>query len=126
MKNTTYYVLYSNGSRYAGGLRPQVSWTDWNRIITAAAYEMAPSGTELEDLAGVEWVEDENGDLNPARELTETEGLNLSIEQLASRGRLYQIWPMTPEGAEAFIETADFYHVGDKARAEVARWRNPE
>ena len=88
--------------------------------------ELAPSGTELEDLAGVEWVEDENGDLNPARELTETEVLNLSIEQLASRGRLYQIWPMTPEGAEAFIEAADFYHVGDKARAEVARWRNPE
>lgn len=123
MKNTTYYVLYSNSSRYAGGLRPQVSWTDWNRIITAAAREMASSGTELEDLAGVEWVEDENGDLTPARELTETEVLNLSIEQLASDGRLYQVWPMTPEGAAAFIEAAESYHVGDQARAEVAMWQ---
>ena len=123
MKNTTYYVLYSNGSRYAGGLRPQVSWTDWNRIITAAAYEMAPSGTELEDLAGVEWVEDENGDPRPARELTDAEALDLSIEQLASDGRLYQIWPMTPEGAAAFIEAAESYHVGDQARAEVAMWQ---
>ncbi len=123
MKNTAYYVLYSDTSRNAGGLRPRASWTNWSRIITAAAEEMAPSGTLLEDLAGVEWVEDENGDPRPARELTDAEALDLSIEQLASDGRLYQVWPMTPEGAAAFIETAESYHVGDQARAEVAMWQ---
>ena len=65
--STTYFVIYSNTSRNGtAGLRPQVMWTFDETIIEAAAWELNRSGESLEDMAGVEWVEDADGNMKPA------------------------------------------------------------
>jgi hypothetical protein len=123
--STTYYVIYSNTSRYSCvGLRPQVMWTSDKAIIEAAAWEMRRSGESLEDMAGIEWIEDEEGNIRPARELTYNEVLALSIEKLGDDGRLYITFSTDEAGAAAFIEAAEFYGLGDEARAVVEKFNS--
>ena len=120
--STTYFVIYSNTSRNSmAGLRPQVMWTFGKAIIEAAAWELNRSGESLEDLAGVEWIEDEDGNMEPARDLTYDEVLALSIEKLGDDGRLYTTFGTDEAGAAAFVEAAEYHSLDDKARAIVEK-----
>jgi hypothetical protein len=112
-----YFVIYSNTSRYSlAGLQPQVGWSYNKKIIEAAALEMNRSGETLEDLAGVEWIEDADGNMQPTRRLTQDEVLDLSIEKLGDDGRLYSTFNTDDAGAAAFIETASRYGLDEQAR----------
>lgn len=123
--STTHFVIYSNTSRYGtAGLRPQVMWTFDKTIVEAAAWEMNRSGESLEDMAGVDWIEDANGNMQPARELTYDEILALSIEKLGDDGRLYITFSTDEAGAAAFIETAEYYGVVSKACAVVEEFNS--
>lgn len=116
----TYFVIYSDTSRCSmAGLRPQVMWTFEKTIVEAAAWEMNRSGDSLEDMAGVEWIEDADGNIQPARELTYNEVLALSIQKLGDDERLYTTFGTDEAGAAAFIEAAKYYSLDDKARAIV-------
>jgi hypothetical protein len=118
--STTYFVIYSNTSRNGtAGLHPKVMLMNGKAIIEAAALEMNRSGESLEAMAGVEWIEDSDGNVQPARELTYDEVLTLSIEKLGDDGRLYTTFSADEAGAAAFIEAAEYYGLDDEARAIV-------
>ena len=124
-KSPPYFVLYSNTSRYGkAGLRPRVMLTFDKTIIEAAAREMNRSGESLEDMAGVEWIEDADGSMQPARELTYDEVLALSVEKLDDDGRLYEIFSTDEEGALDFIEAAEHYGLDNEARAIVEKFNS--
>ena len=123
--STTYFVIYSNTSRNSmTGLRPQVMWTFEKTIFEAADQEMTRSGESLEDLAGIEWVEDVDGNIKAARELTLDEALTLNIEKLNDDGRLYTIFSTDEAGAAEFIEAAKYYGLDDEARAIVEKFNS--
>lgn len=122
---TAYFVIYSNTSCNGSvGLRPKVMFTFDNTIVAAADEEMNRSGGSLEDMAGVEWIEDADGNIQPARELTYDEILALSIEKLGDDGRLYRAFKPDEVGAAAFIESAEYHGLGDKARAIVEKFNS--
>ena len=85
---------------------------------------MNRSGESLEDMAGVEWLEDADGNMQPARELTYAEVLALSIEKLGDDGRLYTTFSTDEVGAAAFIEAAEYYGLDDEARAIVEKFNS--
>lgn len=121
----TFFVIYSNTSRNgASGLRPQVMWTFDKTIIEAAAFEMRRSGESLEDMADIKWIEDEDGNWHPERELTCDEVLNLSIEKLGDDGRLYDTFNTDEAGSKEFIEAAGRYSLDDEARTIVKDFFN--
>lgn len=123
--STTYFVIYSNASRNGvAGLRPQVMCAFDKTIVEAAACEMNRSGESLEDMAGVEWIEDADGNMQPARELTYDEVLALSIEKLGDDGRLYATYSTDESGAAAFIEAAEYHGLDDEARAIVEKFNS--
>lgn len=123
--STTYFVIYSNTSRNGmAGLRPRVMWTFDKTIIEAAAWEMNRSGESLEEMAGVEWIEDADGNMQPARELTYEEVLALSVEKLGDDGRLYTTFSTDEAGAAAFIEAAEYHGLDDEARAIVEKFNS--
>ena len=123
--STTYFVLYSNTSRYGmAGLRPQVMWVFDKTIVEAAAFEMNRSGGSLEDMAGIEWIEDADGNMTPARDLTYDEVLALSIAKLGDDGRMYAAFTTDAVGAAAFIEAAEDNGKGDEARAIVEKFNS--
>lgn len=122
---TTYFVIYSKTSRNGtAGLRPQVMWVFDKTIVKAAAMEMNRSGESLEDMAGVEWVEDADGYVQPARELTYDEVLALSIKKLGDDGRLYSTFSTDEAGAAAFIEAAEHHGLENQARAIVEKFNS--
>jgi hypothetical protein len=115
----TYFVIYSKTSRYGViGLKPQVTWLFEKDIINAATEELRRVGETLEGMAGIEWTEDD-GIFRPVRELTSDETLALSTEKLADEGRLFDIFRTSADGAAEFIEAAEYYGLGDKARTLV-------
>lgn len=123
--STTYFAIHSNTSRDStAGLRPQVMWTFGKTIVEAAARELLRCGESLEDMAGVEWIEDEDGNMQPARELTDDELLALSIDKLGDDGRLYTTFSTDEAGAAAFIEAAGYYGLDDQARAIVEKFNS--
>jgi hypothetical protein len=99
-------------------------WTFDKTIVEAAAWEMTRSGESLEDMAGVEWIEDADGNMQPARGLTYDEVLTLSIEKLGDDGRLYRTFRTDEAGAATFIETAEHHGLDDEARAIVERFNS--
>jgi len=118
--STTYFVIYSNTSRNSTiGLRPKVMWTFDKDIVEAAACELNRSGVSLESIAGIEWIEDADGNITPARDLTDDEVLVLSIATLADDGRMYETFTTDDVGAAAFIKAADDLGIGDEARTIV-------
>lgn len=125
-KLSTYFVIYSEHSRNScGGLKPKVMWVFEKNIIEAADHELTKSGESLFDLAGIEWVEtNEDGDMEPARPLTDEEELNLSIGKLNDDGRLYITFPTDESGTAAFIEAAEEYCLEDKAREIVEKFNS--
>ncbi|NNM51240.1 MAG: hypothetical protein HKM02_03325 [Pseudomonadales bacterium] len=123
--STTFFVIYNNTSRYGvEGLRPRVMWTFDKTIIEAAAFEMNRRGESLENMAGIEWIEDADGNMTPARNLTYDEVLALSIENLGDDGRMYTTFATDAAGASAFIETAEDNGMGDEARAIVEKFNS--
>jgi hypothetical protein len=123
---TTYFVIYSNTSRNStAGLRPRVMWTFDNTIVEEAAREMNFIGESLEDMAGIERIEDAAGNIRPARELTHDEVLALSIEKLGDDGRLYATFSTDEAGTADFIEAAEHHGLGDEARA-VKIWMDAD
>lgn len=107
------FVIYSNTSRNGmAGLRPKVILTCEKDIVDAAAQEMRFSGETLEDMAGINWIEDSDGNFQPQRVLTDEEVLDLSIQKLGDDGRLYR----TFRSAAAFIEAAECHGLEDEAR----------
>jgi len=120
-----FYVIYSNSSRYGmAGLRPRVTWVFAKTIIDAAAFEMNHSGGSLEDMAGVEWIEDADGNMQPTRDLGYDEVLDLSIEKLGDDGRLYSTFSTDEAGAASFIEASEYHGLGAEARAIVEEFNS--
>lgn len=123
--STTFFVIYSNTSRNGmAGLRPQVMWTFDKTIVEAAAFDMNRSGESLEAMAGIEWIEDADGNMTPARDLAYDEVLALSIEKLGDDGRMYTTFTTDAVGAAAFIKAADGNGMGDEARAIVEKFNS--
>lgn len=123
--STTFFVIYSNTSRNGmAGLRPQVMWTFDKTIVEAAAFEMNRSGESLENMAGIEWIEDADGNMTPARDLTYDEVLALSIEKLGDDGRMYATFTTDAVGAADFIEAAEDNGKGDAARVIVEKFNS--
>ena len=118
---TTYFVLYSKTSR-AGvvGLRPQVTWMFEAAIIEMATTELHRAGETLEDIAGIGWIEDEDGNIMPSRELSREEEFTFSVETLNDDGRLFRVFNTDADGAAEFIDAAQSYGLDDDARAIVA------
>lgn len=112
------YVIYSN-TDCSVGLRPRVTWMSDSDIIDAADAELIHTSITLEDMAGIEWVDDENGNPTPARTLTYDEMLYFSIAALTYDGALFQTFRLTDAGAAEFIAAADDWGLGDEARALV-------
>ncbi len=125
MGSKTYFVIYSNTSRNGmAGLRSQAMWTFEENIIEAAAFELRRSGESLEDLAGIEAIEDANGDVQYTRELTDEEILSRSIEKLGDDGRLYVTYGTDKAGARDFIEAAELHGLESDARAIVDKFNS--
>ena len=121
--STFFYVIFSNTSRNGmAGLRPQVMWTSRAHIIEAAAWELNRRGDSLEDLAGIPWIQDDDDNFVPERELTHEEVLKYSVEKLGDDGRMYDIFATDQDGAEAFIKAAERYGLDDEARAIVEKF----
>jgi hypothetical protein len=118
--STFYFALFSTTSRNGvAGLRPRVMLTCEADIFQAADREAFAKGASLEEAAGIKWIEDENGMFQPDRELTREERLAVSVDKLGDDGRLFEIFKTDAEGAAAFIEAAEHYGIGDKARSLV-------
>jgi hypothetical protein len=116
---TNLFVIYSPTSRYStGGLRPQADMGNPDYIVRLADYAMRKSGKTLEDLAGIAWLEDKDGNLHPERGLTPDEILTLSVEYLGSDGRLYETYTMAE--ADDFLAAAELYGVVKQAARVVA------
>lgn len=111
-----FFVLYSDTSQNSfGGLHPKVTLSTDEQTIAAAEYELRRAGEDLEDLAGIEWIEDEDGNLTRTRSLTHNEVVSLSLHKLNDDGRLYVRF----SDGDEFVEHANRYGVGAKARALV-------
>jgi hypothetical protein len=117
---TIYYALASTTSHNSAiGHRPRVMLICESDIIQAAAREARTEGSSIEDSDGVDWVESEDGMFKPARSLTREERLAASVNKLGDDGRIFEIFKTDAKGTAAFIDTADRYGVGDKARSLV-------
>jgi hypothetical protein len=99
-------------------------WVFARSIVEAAAEELRRCGEALEDLAGIEWVEDEEGNRKPARDLTEEEVLFWSIEKLGDDGRMYEVFPTDERGAEDFVDEARHYGLEKEARDIVEEFNS--
>lgn len=118
--NNAMYVVYSNSSRNGAlGLRPTVMRTLVRTVVEAASCELSRAGQSLEDMVGVEMIEDADGNFQPERELSFDEVVELSIQKLGDDGRLYEVYEDTDEGREAFVEAASEYGLYDKSLSLV-------
>ena len=116
----TYFVLFSDTSANSpAGLRPDAMWTFERDILAAAGRECDRRGIDLRALFGIDLIEDAEGDMVYARELTPAESLEASAEKLGDDGRLYAIYPTTSSGAAEFIADAENYGAEAAARAVV-------
>ena len=106
------------------GLRPQAMWIFDKTIVEAAAWEMNRSGESLEDMAGIEWLEDADGNMQSARELTYDEVLALSIEKLGDDGHLYTTFSTDEAGAAAFVGAAEYHGLDAEALAIVEKFNS--
>lgn len=108
--NTFYYVIFKdNGESY------KATFMHDGDIIEAAQNETAFS-VSLEERAGIELIEDADGEYHYARELTSAERFRLSVEKLNDDGRIFQIFPADDAGAVAeFIRAADQHGLGERA-----------
>ena len=119
MENRAYYVLYSNTSRNGmTGLRPAVGWMTEAQIIMSAQNEFMRQGSSLEEFAGMQAIEDVDGNITYPRELTSDEVITLCAEKLSDDGRLFEIF-LDANGANDFIDAAKRYDMGFDAQVVV-------
>jgi hypothetical protein len=123
VQSTVFFVIYSDTScNSPRGLQTKVSRMSFAEIISHAAKELNKTGGTLEDLAGVKWIEDANGDLRAERSLTDDEFLECCAEKLGYDGRLFLHFPVDAAGAVDFIGMAAYYLVDDFACEEVLKF----
>lgn len=116
------YVLFSSTSRNSSfGIRPVATYMTASSIIEAAAHELAREGGTLENLGGIRWIEDADGNSRPEREITPEERLELSIQKLGDDGRLFEAFD--DNSAAEFIDAAKRYGLDDEARALVESFK---
>lgn len=116
----SFYVIYSDTSENGpAGLRPQVMFQLRSDIVKAADYEFDRSGKCREDLAGIEWLEGDDGCMHPERKLTEDEIFALSIEKLSDDGRIFVTFSTDEAGTSEFLEAAKSYGLEAEAREIV-------
>ena len=85
-------VTYSNTSRNSvQGLTIRTTEMSDRDIIKAAHAECAKQGEALETLAGIEWVEQTDGNFKPSRVWAEGEELAAAVEKLSDDGRMFEI-----------------------------------
>ena len=89
---TMYHVTLSLTSRNSMvGLRILHTAMSARVIVRAASEECLRQGTTLEAVAGIEWIEDEDGNYRPARTMTDAEELAAAAVKLGDDGRLFKI-----------------------------------
>jgi hypothetical protein len=117
----TFFILNSGTSAASTiGLRPRVLWAFGKDIIGDAKRELDNTGGSFEEMAGIGWVEDEEGDfLEYERALTDDEILKYSVEKMSDDRREYSIFPTTEEGAAEFIAYVKHFDMEEEARAVV-------
>lgn len=90
--NMTYTVRYSNTSRNSvHGINIRTTTMSGRDIIRIASEECARQGVSLEDLAGIQMIEDADGNFSPEREMSAAERLQVAVEKLGDDGRMFEI-----------------------------------
>lgn len=113
-KMKTYYVLYSRTSRNSTvGLKPQFGKMTDAEIIAVADEQCRRSGTSLESFAGIEIVEDEDGDFRYASKLEGDRRVEVAIEKLGDDGRLFRAY-----------ERQQFDHISDRFTRGQAKFES--
>jgi hypothetical protein len=91
--------------------------------VDAAEQEMSKGSTGFEEMAGIKFVENAAGDLEPERALTETELMEISIEKLGDDGRLFMAFADDEAGRKDFLEMAELYGLSDQAAELVEKFK---
>lgn len=100
------FVIYRDNSRSD----EKIVLKPFSEILNAAEWVLRRSGDSFEDLAGIKWLEDSDGNLEPEREMTREEVINVCSELLAGEhGGFYLIFDTNEEGTRRFAETAEEY-----------------
>lgn len=119
------FVLYSNTSRNGTqGLKPRVMWNFESETILAALDECNQSGTSLEEFYSIDFIEDDEGNVKPSRELTYDELLEASVYKLGDDGRMYMVFHTDELGTEAFLCAAEKYNLKEEAKEIVNRFNS--
>ncbi|MBT9165591.1 MAG: hypothetical protein DDT25_00245 [Chloroflexi bacterium] len=111
------YVIY-RGKRDE---RPRVMQAYEHWIIQWAEDELSRSNDSLESMAGVDFIENDDGNIVAARQLTDEEILAFSIERLGDDGRMFITFRTDSAGADDFICTSKHYGLEDEAAALVKK-----
>ena len=98
------------------GLRPIVQLMSAENIIKRAVHELRRSGESLEDLAGISWIERDDGSLIPLQELSADEALALSVQKLGDNGRMFRIFTLSQAGGKKFVGAASHYCLNNEAQ----------
>jgi hypothetical protein len=85
-------------------------------VVNLAALECLGEGTTLEEFAGIEYLEDQEGDFYPARRLEGEELFDVAIEKLNSGGRVFLVFDIDAVGADDFLGVAACYGLEQSAR----------
>lgn len=85
-------VTFSSTSRNSTqGLNIRNSLMSERDIICAAHAECAKQGETLETIAGIDWIEQDDGNFKPARDWAQGEELAIAVEKLGDDGRMFEI-----------------------------------
>lgn len=106
-KNPWYYTIQSTTSRNSTtGLRPAIGpMLSTDDLIRIAAEECRREGTTLEDLAGIDWIEGDDGNFSAARPWIEGEKTTTATGKLNDDGRLFEIF-LTSDDPAAYYDRA--------------------
>lgn len=114
-RNPWFYTIQSSTSRDSTiGLRPKIgpmfSAAD---LIRIAADECTREGTTLEGLAGIEWIEDQDGNSAPARPWNDGEELQTAVDKLDDDGKLFEVFEVQKDCAAYYDRAAELGLQGD-------------
>lgn len=120
--NATFFVLYSlTSSIDMCGQIPMVGTATEKSIVEKAITELGYRNQTLHEMAGIESIFGADGKMVPARELTATEALDLSIEKLGDNGRIYNTFSTDLSGAADFMDSARRHGVAADALCVVEK-----
>lgn len=103
-----YLVIYSSRSQHAGGLKKEICAASAKEIIGWADADLlrGRSGRTLEDIAGLEEREDEDGNFNYP-EMGEDVAFEAALEYFNDDGKLMKVYdPDEPDQVEDFMAEA--------------------